>query len=529
MKHNIMIKWGIVVWVMTALLCMPINAVADAYDANNYMPVDASVQITETNLPIVFINTKAIDGNTTIIHKDYRVPVRMTIINNAEGKNYGDTLAHPGQNVDYDGWVGIKYRGKSSFEYAKKKPMGFKTLETSDINGKKKKVKILGMPKDNDWVLLAPYHDRSMIRDVLTFELARPYFEFTPRSRHCELIMDGVYRGIYILCEKPSKGKNRLNLKTPGDTDDAITGDYMVQLDNDVVEHYTSKYKARDSMGNDLDYHNLVYYLYEFPKYEDMVPDHSEWLNYINKQISDFEDVMNSEDYANPETGYRKYIDVTSFIDNMLVQEFSANPDAYRKSTYLYKRSDDVCPYFKTCLWDFNLAYGNTLDYLFENRWHYINIASTQILKQNHVAFWWARLMEDAYYVDCLKKRWREYRETNYREEHITQVIDSLVNLLEVGGARERNYKAWPNWNEFIWLCRNNTKNYEDEINYIRSWIENRLSWMDMQLEYDAQTYVLSPKKEEYGKWYDLHGRLINGTPLKNGVYIHDGRKVLVR
>ena len=111
-----MIKGGIVVWVMTALLCMPIHAVADAYDANNYMPVDASVQITETNLPIVFINTKAIDGNTTIIHKDYRVPVRMTIINNAEGKNYGDTLAHPGQNVDYDGWVGIKYRGKSSFE-----------------------------------------------------------------------------------------------------------------------------------------------------------------------------------------------------------------------------------------------------------------------------------------------------------------------------------------------------------------------------------------------------------------------------
>ena len=516
---------------MTVLMCMPTFAFADAYNLKNYMPVNATVQIAETNLPIVFINTKAIDSKTTIIHKDYRVPVRMTIINNAEGKNYGDTLAHPGQKVDYDGWVGIKYRGKSSFDYAKKKPMGFKTLETSDINGKKKKVKILGMPKDHDWVLLAPYHDRSMIRDVLSFELARPYFEYTPRSRHCEVIMDDVYRGVYILCEKPGKGKYRLNLENPGDEDNTITGDYLLQMDSDDEKHYTSKYRARDSQGNSLIFNSRVYYQYKFPEYDDMVPDHSGQLNYINKQISDFEDMMNSQNFANPETGYRHYIDVTSFVDYTLSQEFSGNPDAYRRSTYLYKRCNDVSPCFKICLWDFNMAYGNSLDELLgTDKWHYINNATIQIVKTSHVPFWWARIMEDAYFVDCLKKRWREYRETNYREERITQVIDSLVNLLEVGGARERNYKAWPNWNENIFLNLNKTKNYGEEINYIHSWIVNRLSWMDQQLEFDTEAdYVLSPKEEEHSKWYDLHGRLINGTPVKKGLYIHGGKKVLVR
>ena len=513
-------------------MCMPIIAFADAYDAKNYMPVNASVQIEETNLPIVFINTKATDGNTTVIHKDYRVAVRMTIINNDEGKNYGDTLVHPGQKVDYDGWVGIKYRGESSFNFARKKPMGFRTLETSDINGKKKKVKILGMPKDNDWVLLAPYHDRSMIRDVLSFELARPYFEYTPRARHCEVIMDDVYRGVYILCEKPGKGKNRLNLENPGDEDDALTGDFLLQVDSDEEKHYTSKYRTRDSQGKDMIFNSRVYYQYKFPKYDDMVPDHSGQLNYINKQISDFEDMMNSQDYANPETGYRHYIDVTSFVDYTLSQEFSSNPDAYRRSIHLYKRRNDVSPCFKTCLWDFNMAYGNSLEELGEttNKWHYLNDASTEIFRVSHVPFWWARIIEDAYYVDCLKKRWREYRETNYREERITQVIDSLVNLLEVGGARERNYKAWPNWNEYIFLDRNETKNYDEEISFIRSWIINRLSWMDQQLEFVTEAdYVLSPKGEEYSKWYDLHGRLIKGTPVKKGLYIHGGKKVLLR
>ena len=104
------------IWALV-LAIIPTIATADAYDENNYPPTNASVMLTETNLPIVYINTKALDGNTTVIHKGYRVAVRMTIINNTDGKNYGDTLAHPNQNIDYDGWVGIKYRGKSSFDY----------------------------------------------------------------------------------------------------------------------------------------------------------------------------------------------------------------------------------------------------------------------------------------------------------------------------------------------------------------------------------------------------------------------------
>ena len=88
------------------LTLIPLTSMADAYSSNNYRPNNKTVKLEETNLPIVFINTKQ-----QVIHKDYRIAVRMKIINNADGINYGDTLTHPDQTVDYEGWIGFKKKG----------------------------------------------------------------------------------------------------------------------------------------------------------------------------------------------------------------------------------------------------------------------------------------------------------------------------------------------------------------------------------------------------------------------------------
>ena len=482
-----------VLMLLALMASMPVMAEsADAWDKDNYLPINTNVKIDRTNLPIVFIDTKNGGTEVTPIHRTSRIAVRMKIINNKDGINYGDTVAHPGQKVDYEGWVGIKYRGNSSFEYSKKKPMGFKTLETNDVEGKKEKVKILGMPKDNDWVLLAPYHDRSMIRDVMMFQLEQPYFEYTPQGRHCELVMDGIYRGVYILCERPGKGKNRLNLEDPGDDGDALTGGYFIQIDYDDEEHYhLSKYPALDANGKALMFHNKIYFVYKFPEYEDMMPDHPAQVDYIDNQIDRMEDVLKSDSYKNPETGYRRYIDVTSFVDNMLSQEFSGNPDAYRRSTNLYKRRDSEDPRFKMCIWDFNLAFGGSLqDLVLNDSWYFQNISSIQLLRPYPIPFWWARMMEDPYFFNRAKARWTEYRHTTHSDEHIAHEIDSLVTLLNAEGACERNYTAYPNWDENIWLSRNNTKSYDEEIAYLKSWIAHRVAWLDEQLGYDPTAIV---------------------------------------
>ena len=79
------------------------------------------------------------------------------------------TTRYPAQTIDYEGFVGIKYRGNTSFDYAAKKPYSIKLLTDSYENdGKKRKAPILGMGNDNDWCVLAPYNDRSLIRNTLS-------------------------------------------------------------------------------------------------------------------------------------------------------------------------------------------------------------------------------------------------------------------------------------------------------------------------------------------------------------------------
>lgn len=514
---------------------------ADEYDQENYKPENRNIVIDETNLPIVFINTCSDGQIPQIIHKDYRIAVRMKIINNADGINYGDTLLYPNQTTDYEGWIGIKYRGNSSFSLSPKKPYGFKTYKTKDIEGSKEKVSILGLPKDNNWVLLAPYNDRSMIRDALMFQLARPYFEYVPRVRHCEVILDGCYYGVYILTEKPSKGKNRLNLDDPGIDGDELTGGYQIEIDRNDEEHWhTSKYLAVDKNGKQYTQWNTINFLYKHPEYDDMMPNYPQQLEYINNQIDCMEDALASENFKDYTEGYRKYLDPVSFVDQQLSQEFSNNVDGYRLSTNIYKHRDSVNPLFKTTLWDFNIAFGNA-DYNGGNLtdfWVYQNTYITSTNAMQKVPFWWMRLMEDSKYVELLKDRWKKYRQEFYSTQHIEMTIDSLVSQLDMKGARERNFQAWPLWNKWVWPVPNYTtvNTYEKEIQYIKKWIKERLAWMDEQLDCNP-TVIDNLKKENNNKniigYYNLQGIKLNSPSNKNITIIryNDGssRKILIK
>jgi len=177
-----------------------------AQTSDNYRSelADKTVKIDNTTLPIVFINT----SGQTILRDEY-ILARMKIIADESGVSHGDTIAYPNQTVDYEGWVALRYRGNTSFSSSDKKPYQFRTLKTDtlpDDGGEKKKVKILGMGKDNKWAFIAPWCDRSMMRDVLSFTLAEPWMDYVPHARFCEVILDGYYYGIYVLTERVSKG-----------------------------------------------------------------------------------------------------------------------------------------------------------------------------------------------------------------------------------------------------------------------------------------------------------------------------------
>ena len=476
-----------------ALLIMGAAVPVQAQRWDNYRPDNRNVKLTVTNLPIVYLDTRKVTGSRQTIDREERISVHMKIIDNGEGQlNYADTTSNPGQKKDYDGWVGLRYRGNSSFTMSDKKPYSFKTLNgTYEAGGKKQKVSLLGMGKDNDWALLAPYSDKSMMRDLLALTLAKPYMEFVPTGRYCEVILDDIYYGVYILSERVTSGKKRLNLDDPGDEGDALTGGYQVEVDRNDEDHvYTSKHYPRRSNGYEITWRDIVFQ-YKSPEYEDM---NSTQLNYLHSRIDAMEDVLAGSNYKDPVNGYASQMDVMSFIDHQLSQEFAHNVDGYRLSTNLYKHRDSVDPRWKTSLWDFNIAFGNAdyYDGSATNTWVYLMNDENDNFFWNDdrlQPFWWVRLMTDPAYEQKLKNRWTQYRHENYTNEHIFAMVDSLSNRLTAKGAEGRNSQAWPRWNTYVWPNAYVASSFTNEISHLKQWITNRLTWMDSKLllaDYDG-------------------------------------------
>ena len=447
----------------------------------NYPPDNEDVRLTSTNLPIVWLD---VDGN--YIDRDERITARMKIIHNGDGQlNYADTVAHPGQTIDYEGYVALRYRGSSSFNSSDKKPYSFRPLDKPlEEGGTKQKVKILGMGKDNNWALLAPYADKSMMRDLLAFEVSRPWMEYTPQGRYCELYLDGTYYGVFILTEVVSKGKHRINLDDPGEEGDALTGGYIMEVNRTEGEvTHTSKYSPVNSTGQRIP-NQYIHFQYKSPDYEDMTETQ---VDYINGRIDQMETALwNYRPTGTP--NYREYLDMQSFIDYQIAEELGHNVDGYRLSGKFFKRRDSVDARFKMVVWDMNLAYGNsdyyqgwrTDTWIYKNNSTLNNAGDPQL-----IPFWWYKLNTDPEYTAALKARWAQYRRSNLREDRIMATVDSLASVLTSHGAEQRNSQAWPRWGQYVWPNYYVADDFQDEVDYLKQWITDRIAWMDGQYGYD--------------------------------------------
>ena len=463
---------------------------------DNYAPHNPNVAFTQTNLPIMIVNTN-VDGTGTqkIDPARNAILAKMTIVSNPDGLNYPDLSAHPGQTIDYEGYIALKYRGNSSFNASDKKPYGIRTLKGADLKGKKEKVEILGMGKDNRWATIAPWADRSMMRDILTFEMARPWFHYVPSGRFVEMVVDNVYYGVVLLMERVSDGKYRLNLSDwEGITSEAdLPGDIQLELDRPGDDPYfQSPYAPWMNASGQEKQGFKITYQYAFPEQEDFgeCPVGADKVqSSINAALDKMEASFRSENKYDPETGYRSQIEVNSFIDYMLATELSSNIDGYRLSTNLYKYSAKTAeengydPRWQMSLWDFNIAYGNANYNNGEstNKWMY---RANEWHNDEQVPFYWYVMMNDPSFVQDVKTRWTEHRAGNYSDERICEKIDSIATLLTSGGAVARNDAAWNIiTREGVWPCPYTPTSYEDEINHLKTWILKRAKFMDYNLK----------------------------------------------
>jgi hypothetical protein len=438
----------------SAFLSVGVNTSIERYQtlpAWFVLPLDFK----SSNLPIIAIETGGKE-----IQDETRIVATMGIVDN--GADVRNFITDPFNN--FNGNISIELRGESSQGFPKKSL----TIETQDATGNNLNAALLNLPPENDWVLYAPFTDKTMMRDVLAYKMGRDLGGYAPNTRYVELVLNGSYLGVYVLIEKIKIDKKRVNIATlrPEDTSgDELTGGYLLRVDQIDPNDFPAWVSVPSPK---LPNENNISFQFSDPDGEDLVVAQR---SYIRDFIFDFESALSSSAF-NTANGYQKFIDVNSFIDFMIVNEIGKNIDGYVFSTYMHKDKDSDGGLLKMGpLWDFNLAFGN-VDYLpnsqFAPGWTY---------NDQYRMYWFRRLMQDPAYKKKFNCRWKQVRNTKLTDDYFSSAIDSIATLLNE--AQQRNYQQWNILGVYVWPNQFVGQTYTDEVNFLKSWIQTRLDWMD--------------------------------------------------
>lgn len=396
----------------------------DPFRFYTQVPLDSS------RFPIVVINTDEFGLSV----KKQRFNASMSVIHNQD-KEY----TRPSDSAtDLDNnRISIEIRGNSTADV----PKNSYNIEVQDSEGENLNASLLGMPADDDWILYAPFADKSLIRNELAFYLGRALGYYEPRTRFCELIYNGEYRGLYILTEKIKRNSNRVNISQ---------NDFIAESGVEISGGYVFRFG-----DNDI-----------YPK-PDMLTNAQ--MAYKQNFFNDIFSIVNRHSLDNPETGFRKYIDEQYLIDYMLINELMHNVDAYGASTFMFKDRDDIDGKLKFGpIWDNDLSLGNT---------NYRNLPNDWMFSQNECPIQMTHILSDTIFVRNLSVRWFELRKTVFSDANLAHFVDSASNAITE--SRILNYKVWPLldapllWPSYI------PSTYEFEIDTMKQWMAMHNAWID--------------------------------------------------
>ena len=483
------------------------------------------------DLPIVFIDTKnkCLDQNVT-----EKIPATMSVLDAAT-----NNVADSAKGTHYN--IGIKVRGQSSAKFPKP---GY-SVEIRDEKGEGMDVSMFGLPPADDWVFHGPYVDKSLMRNALAHWLFRQAGHYSPRTKHFDLYINGVYRGVYVLIEKIKRGKYRVNVSKLKETDisgDDVTGGYIWAFDKTGTN--------TGGMGNEdinkegfktADGLNVIMH---YPKKENL---QQQQQAYLKKYLEDLENLFKNGKNG---SGYENYVDMTSALDYVLHEEVTNNSDSYWCSFFLHKPKESKGG--KVTLgpaWDFNLAMSNGSQP--ENggnnnggnngfNWNMWGgggmggggmgssgttgwqIESTMKTGMSGLKIpnWLLGMWKDSHYQSELKKRWAELRSGVWHTKTMDVYLDSMKTYLTK--AADRNFKRWPNlgqssgqgdsdpqpmkycnqgggqqgmWSMNMPMGGYNADTWDGEFEHLRKKMKERMKWMDQQLGFTepAQPIVTEP------------------------------------
>ncbi|HZR21798.1 MAG TPA: CotH kinase family protein [Verrucomicrobiae bacterium] len=435
-----------------------------------YSFMESDLAVFSSNLPLVVLDTFG-----------QRVPYGQKIAVAARFiEPKPDRSSLPG-SADFQGLGEINIRGHTSLRY----PKHSYHFQTKQEGAGSTKVALLGLPKESDWVLYGPYSDKSLIRDVLGYELSNQIGRYAARTRLVEVFLNDSggklsqhhYLGVYVFEEKIKRGKHRVDIDklTPqDDTEPNISGGYIIKKDHsDAVDNPDPSIpmfgvSANRKESSFRSSHGGQFYYVE-PKGDEITAEQKTWLKqYVNK----FERVLYSDDFKDPTNGYAAYIDPDSFIDHHLLVELSKNIDGFRFSTFYYKDRGgrlNMGP-----IWDWNLSFGNAnaREGFNPEGWYWSQLDDRQYS-------WFRRLFEDPDFAQRYVDRWGQLRTNQFTIVKIMARIDELAAQLDE--AQARNFRRWRILGRSVWPNAFVGQSFAQEIGFLKQWIQQRIEWMDQE------------------------------------------------
>ena len=392
-----------------------------------------------TNLPVVTIHTENAED---IVEKEKYLNGIVSVIYDGGTKIYTDGLE-------------VRGRGNASWSFPKK-PYRMKLSN---------KVNLMGLPaKEKNWTLINNYGDKTLMRNLLAFDLSRRFeMPYTSVGVPVDVVLNGEYKGCYQLCDHIQVATARVDI--------AKTGTFI------EVDQYASGEAAGEWFTSAKGMPVTI----KHPEDADLVARYND----IKSHFNTMEASVFATNFAHPTDGFRKYLDVETFLRHFLVGEISGNTDTYW-STYMYRQNNTSDIYYTGPVWDFDIAYEN------DNRTQPINNLTNWVYAtkgssagNGQMKNFVNRLMQDTEFANRLKAIYAEYRDSgSISADALVDVVDHYEG--ELDQAQRLNFMRWDILNSKVHQNFQALGSYDKEVDVVRTYIQDRIEWIDNKLGYVA-------------------------------------------
>lgn len=339
------------------------------------------------------------------------------------------TLAVNGRGgyEDYTGKTEVKGRGNSTWGYPKK-PYRLK------LN---KKAEICGLGKAKNYVLLANHLDPTLMLNSVAFKIGRLLeLPFTNHAIPVDVVLNGIYKGSYLLTEQIEVKENRVDL----DENNSV----MWELDS----YWDDEPKFKSTAFN----------LPVMVKDPDLT---TEQFEYWKKDFNAFTTQFAKEPLEG--NSYVDMIDIESVAKFLITFNLVHNMEInHPKSVFLHKERNGK--YVMGPIWDFDWAYD------YEGTSNHFGRYNTPLFSSSMngvgTAFFQC-FLQDSRVKTIYKRTWQDFK--NNKLDALLQYVDDYAVMLKP--SVERNSELWEN-----------TRSFDTKVKELKTWLRNRADYIDSEV-----------------------------------------------